>query len=245
LADEKIFSEQEVADIIRRAVELTEEDAQKAYVPGVTYEELRKIAGEVGVDARALSRAIDEARGKKGGKSPFKFVEEFERVVEGEFDPASFDELLDGVTPFASKGESGITQVGRSLKVSTWNGVGQSKVDVVSRNGRTKVKVRSNSLFQALYTLYPAIVGSAIAGVGLGEQGLGLLGAAIAAGLSTIGVLLFGKLARVGHERARRQADAISDKVAEGIAASEQAKRLGQPAPTSSQEQNVEQRQQT
>ena len=66
MPDERVFSEQEVSQILRRAVQISEEDSSQAYVPGITQSELERIAAEVGVDAEALSRAILEAGQKKG-----------------------------------------------------------------------------------------------------------------------------------------------------------------------------------
>ena len=96
MAHERVFSEQEVGQIIRRAVEITEEGSAQAYTPGVTRSELEKIATEVGVSSEALERAIEEARQHTGKRWPLRLTEEFERVVDGELDPSEFDLLTEG-----------------------------------------------------------------------------------------------------------------------------------------------------
>lgn len=212
---ERVFSEQEVAQIIKRAAEITEEGAEPTYVPGVTREELEKIAAEVGVSASALERAINEARERTHKRGPLRLTEEFERVVDGELDPSQFDVVLEGVKTFG-RGEP--TLVGRSLRADAWTGAGQAHIDVTSRNGRTKLKVKSNAFFEALMTLYPSFIATAITVGTLSAKGMGLLGAAIGAGVMTVGGLLCGKLIKVGHRNAERLADDIQSRIAGAVA---------------------------
>lgn len=48
----RIFSEQEASEILQRAAKLQEEDRESdpAYTPGITAEELERIAHEAGID---------------------------------------------------------------------------------------------------------------------------------------------------------------------------------------------------
>ncbi len=213
---QNVFSEQEVAEIIQRAAELSEEGvAASAYTPGITREELETIAREVGVTAGALDRAIQERlEAKPHPKKGIRFVEEFERVIDGELDPANFDVVLEDVKLLGTSGQAGATQVGRSLKASAWTGVSQAHIDVNSRNGRTKLKVRSNPLFQALMTLYPALIGSGILGGVLGEQGYVMAAALGACGLIAVGAAAFFKLLKVGHRRAGELANRLAGVIA-------------------------------
>ena len=212
---EHVFSEQEVSQIIHRAAQLTEEGAETTYVPGVTREELEKIAVEVGVSASALDRAINEARERTHKTGPLRLTEEFERVIDGELDPDQFDVVMDGVKTF---GHSGPAQIGRSLRASAWTGVGQANIDVTSRNGRTKVKVKSNAFFQCLMTLYPSVVATAMTAGGLAAHGQGLLAAAIGTAIITTGGLLCGKLIKVGHRKAEKLADDMQTRISEAVA---------------------------
>lgn len=218
MAQERVFSEQEVGQIIRRAVEIAEEGSGQAYTPGVTRPELEKIAAEVGVSPEALARAILEAGDRSGKKGPLHLTEEFERVVDGELDPGQFDILLEGVKPFSRAGQPGVAQVGRSFSMSTTTGVGQAKVDVTSRNGRTKLNVKSNALIQGIMTMFPSLIATVITVGALSEQGMGLVGAAIGIGVMTLGTLLFAKLTKVGHRNAERLADDLRDRIASTVA---------------------------
>ena len=60
MATEKIFSESEVAEIIRRAGELQEEKSEHGYVPGVNASELAQLAQEVGIQREFLELALRE-----------------------------------------------------------------------------------------------------------------------------------------------------------------------------------------
>ncbi|MBV6459674.1 MAG: hypothetical protein HONBIEJF_02825 [Fimbriimonadaceae bacterium] len=217
MADERVFSEQEVTQILRRAVALTEAGADKAYAPGVTIEELERIAAEVGVSPRALAQAILEQGAEPTKKGVLNLTEEFERVVAGEMDPAQYDVILDGLKPLANAGQPHASQIGRKLTASVWTGVGQAKIDVTSRNGRTKLSVKSNALFQGLMTLYPSLIGSIIAIASTADKGMAAVGLAIAACLMTVGSFAFTALTRIGHRRAEKIADDLRTRIASTI----------------------------
>jgi hypothetical protein len=217
MPDERVFSEQEVGHIIRRAVEISEEGPGHGYTPGVTLNELEKIAAEVGVPPDALARAIEEAGQRKGKRKAFRFVEEFERVVEGELQPENFDVLAEGVTPVGNIGQPTMAQFGRSASMSIWAGTGQAKVDVSSRNGRTRLRVRSNTSFQGLMTLYPGFIGAVIAVVVGSENGMSLVGLMIALPVVLLALFLFFVLGQKGHRKAEKLADGLRDRIADTI----------------------------
>ena len=218
MPDERVFSEQEVSEIIRRAVEITEQGAARDYVPGVTQSELERIASEVGVNPEALRRAIMEAGTRTGKRGLLHLTEEFERVIEGELDPALFDVVAEGVKTIGNAGQPAIAQVGRKLQMSAWTGMGQAKIDVTSRNGRTSLKVKSNALFQGLMTLHPAFITTLILMGTLSEKGMGLLAAGLGAGIMTVGVSMFTWLTKLGHRRAEKMADDLRERIENTIA---------------------------
>lgn len=218
MPEERVFSEQEVGQIIRRAVQLTEEDAAPSYKAGVTKHELEKIAKEVGVSPEALQRAILEAGEHKGKRGLFHLTEEFERVVEGELDPSQFDLITENVKTFGNAGQPAVAQVGRKMTMSAWTGVGQAKIDVTSRNGRTRVKVKSNALMQAIMTLHPGLITTLITVGSLSERGLGWLAAWIGFAIVTVAVFLFTVLTKKGHQKAEKMADDLRDRIAETLA---------------------------
>src|SRR6056297_3253368 len=62
---DKIYSEQEVASLIRRAVELESERArsgQSGSKEGLTIQDLEKIAADAGIDPELMREAADELR---------------------------------------------------------------------------------------------------------------------------------------------------------------------------------------
>lgn len=239
MPEERMYSEQEVAAILRRAIELTEQEGAK-YQPGVTREELMRVAEDVGVPLQALEQALLELGESKEARGPLQLSAEFERVVDGEVDPNQYDLIIEGVKPLQRGHSAGPSQVGRKLTMPAWNGVGQSQIELTAREGRTRIKVKSNALFQGLMTLYPAFMGSIIAMGALGERGMIGLGALLAAAFTTVGISLFGFLTRRGHEKSRELADELRDRVARTLA--QQAAPSQAAAKAQEEEQSLHQR---
>lgn len=233
--DRRVFSEQEVTEIITRATEISAAGKESAYIPGVTIEELERIAKEVGVDAAALMQAIEEQKEPRKQKSRTGFFEEFIRVVDGELSPDDFDLAIEGVSMMNGK-SSGTSQIGRTLHATAWTGVSQAFVDVQSRGGRTKIKVKSNPWMQALYTLHPAFMAALITAGSMGERGMGMLGTAIGVGLMVVGAVVFNVMRKVGHRKAEETADKIKANVEELID-----ERLSKPTTVVSQQGSPEQ----
>lgn len=213
MSGRRVFSEQEVVEIIKRATELSAEEVHDAYVPGVTLEELERIAKEVGISPQTLRNAIAERGTEPKQKDRFGFNEEFVRVVDGELDPDDFDLAIEGMRPIHGKHGAGTTQIGRSLRSSLWTGISQAHLNIQSRSGRTRIEIKSNPWMQALYTLHPAFMAALITTGAMGERGMGWLGAAIGAGLMVIGTVAFNWLRKAGHRRAEQSADKIKENV--------------------------------
>ncbi|HZH98018.1 MAG TPA: hypothetical protein VEX38_03530, partial [Fimbriimonadaceae bacterium] len=196
--DEKkrIFSEQEVGEIVRRAVQLQEQakDAE-LYTPGITREELSRIAREMGIDPKYLEMAIGTSKVSPDPKrGVFNLTQEFERVVDGELKQEDFDLLLEHVRARPGPHGPSIAQIGRTLSGRSTKGIFSSIIDVTSRKGRTKISVRSSPVFAYLVALHPAVIGSIIAMAAFGEQGSISAGIATAAGLLTVGGIAFKEL---------------------------------------------------
>lgn len=216
--EERIFSEQEVSQILNRAVELTEQQSERGYAPGITRQELERIAKEVGVSPNALLQAISELQGSVSNtKGTFHLSEEFERVIEGEMDPDMFDVILEDLKPLANAGQPHASQIGRKLSASIWTGISQAKIDVTARNGRTKLVVKSNSLYQGLMTLYPAVFGALISVGVLADHGKASMGVAIGGLILGAGVAAFTALTRLGHRKAEKIANDLRSRIAETL----------------------------
>ena len=139
--DTAVFSENEASEIVRLAVELQESSSELAhsYTPGITLDELRRVAAEVGVTEHFL----EEALRRKGKAAPATHADPFkgtyEKVIEGELRPEEFDILLDEFKSIPNV--PGPNQVGRTLRGKTVVGATQADVTITSRNGRTRLKI--------------------------------------------------------------------------------------------------------
>lgn len=213
---QEIYSEQEAAEILRRAVELNENAVGEAdYQPGITREALERIADEVGVSVQFLQQAIIEAGTVESRKGPLHLTEETERVVDVELHPDDFDVVASQLKPFSNAGQPAFAQIGRSLRGSAWTGVSQAEIEISSRSGRTKIKVKSTPLFAFLLGVLPAfMIGLITMGV-LAESGQVAQGILSATGVAVAGLFAFRKLLQAGHERARRLAERIKQIVVE------------------------------
>lgn len=216
----RVFSEQEVAEIIRRAAELQEHssDRQADYRLGVTRDELERAAQEVGVAPEFLKQAIEEKLAGVRPRRGFAIAPEEERVVEGEIDPKDFDLILEHLPVRASRRHP-VTQVGHYMSLRARNGIGIAGVDIHSRNGRTRIRVKPIPIFEAILTFYPAFLATMIAAAPLAEAGQGLLSALIATLAWGGAIFGFLGLTRKARHNASRLADTLVTAVSEEIAA--------------------------
>ncbi len=209
----RVFSEKEAAEIVQRAVALQESagDHARAYVPGVTLDELKRIAEEAGIDPKYIEVAL-ESQVREGQKGPLHFTEEFERVVDGELPPEDFDVVMEHVR--SANTQRPLVQVGKSLQGQIWTGWGLASLNVSSRNGRTRIHVKSNAFLPFMTTMYPCLIGSIIASAAMAERGLVLAGLGVAAGVLSAGLVGFKALLNKGHDAARKATDRLEEAVA-------------------------------
>jgi hypothetical protein len=219
--DRRVFSEQDVGDIVRRAAELQEQSSERSltYKPGITREQLERVAQEVGVDAEFLHKAISEHAelGAQGGKRPFTLLPTEERVVEGELDPANFDLILSQVKARGSRNRPA-RQIGRSLEAQVWTGAGLASLHVTSRNQRTRIRLKSFPLFELMGTLYPAFIATAVGGSILASSGHLGAAAAVAAGAMTSAAVGLRFWMRRSVRALRRLADKVDRITSEEVA---------------------------
>lgn len=157
--DRKIFSEQEAADLIVAAAKLQEAEGDgPSYKAGVSWEEMQRMAADVGVDPDYLRKALT---GQTSGSTQVKkkrrtflgmpFSEDFERVVDAELPPENFDVIA---SEFYNPGYGGGTHgggmggpsvIGRMMKGQFYEGIVYGSLEVSSRHGRTRIKATSSS----------------------------------------------------------------------------------------------------
>lgn len=214
---DRVYSEQEVAELMKRAVALQEgsKESTNAYRPGVTREELVRAAEEMGVEPRFLEQAISE---KLLGNTPrgHPVFQEEQRVVEGELDPADFDIIL-GAIRTASSRRHPVTQVGRTLSARAMTGSGIARLEVTSRNGRTRINVKPFPVLEVIGTFYPAFLVSMIAGGQLSHAAPGVA-TAVAAGAFAAAALVCRAWLSRSRTAASRLADRLQGVISEHVA---------------------------
>lgn len=238
----RIFSEQEASEILQRAAKLQEDDrdSHSSYTPGITEDELERIAHEAGIDPNFLRRAMEKATSSEKKNTKVQLEQVFERVVEGEIEPENFDLVIEdvraGQRQRQSGNQGGIQQIGRRIFGTVMCGPAIGKMNITSRNGRTRIEVRTGPFFPLFLSLYPPFIISLVAIAVTAERAPGI-GAAIAAILLTGAFPLAKFLLRRGHKAGEELADSLSAKAQEAvdIQNSELQKRLAQstPAPAS------------
>jgi hypothetical protein len=217
MADEKkVFSEQELGDIVQRAAELQEQSTERSlhYTPGVTREQLERVAQEVGVAPEFLRRALEE---RMEPRRVGRVLRDEDRVVAGELDPSDFDLILAGVRVHRSR-DHAATQIGRTLRARVWTGSGLANLEVTSRNEHTRLRVKAFPWFEVMGTLYPAFLANIMGALPLAVHGHGVASAALAAGAATAAALGFRFWIRRSNRAVTRLADRLAGNVAEELA---------------------------
>ncbi|MBX3097587.1 MAG: hypothetical protein KF812_12065 [Fimbriimonadaceae bacterium] len=232
----RVFSEEQAAEILQRAARLQEaENSGTPYTPGITEAELARIATEAGIDSAFLNQALAGMSEPEQKERLLKFVNEAVRVVEGELDPEDFDLIVDGL-PTTSHNKMGrnLTQIGRQVSGTVWVKQSNANLEVKSRNGRTRISVKTNPFFPLFGTLYPAFIGSVMAIAIASENNVPWVGAAIAAGLiaaASIGAPLWLKAT---HRAGEALADDLAEKAKNAIGPLEE--NLNRATPVMSEE---------
>ncbi len=190
--EERKFTDQEVREILKKAVEKA---PSRALVKseGLSLAELKAIGGEVGIDPDRLEDAARSVALGKGDR-PNRLVGaatilNYERRVEGELDPAETPEVLSLIRRImGTQGE--VDEIHGSLEWRTKGDSGERYVTLFSRDGTTTVRGSANLNNAAVLTYLPAgIIGVILTVVGFvtaAESG-SLMGFAF--GLSVIPIL--------------------------------------------------------
>ena len=140
---ERFVSEQEAGRILEKAARLQEasRDGGDGSSPGISISELERIAAEAGIDATFLKSALAEPVPPNVKRSFLGQVEEREAVIEGELSEDGWE----GINEFLIKQGRFLTLTStprnKSIRMlEFW--LSDSKLDVTSRNGRTRVSLR-------------------------------------------------------------------------------------------------------
>jgi hypothetical protein len=212
MSEHQFFSEQEATEVIKRAAALQERlHSTSTDIPGLTREELIRIAGEMGLSAEAVEQAI--AAGDEKELRHGMFSTSYQRVVNRGLEPEDFDLVHDLVGP--RKGREGVRQMGRTLSGRVSRGIGYGQVEITSRKGRTRIEVTSSPLVAVLLALYPGVVGALISLAYLARDGQMVAGIAAGLGFLGVGALAFRFLLGHGQARMKALADELKRKIEE------------------------------
>ena len=168
--DERKFTDQEVREILKKAVEKAPSRAL-VKTEGLSLAELKAIGEEVGIDPARLEGAA-RAVSLEGSDRPNRFIGaptilNFERKVEGEFDPEDTPEILSLIRrTMGHQGE--VDEIHGSLEWSAKAESGDRYVTLSSRDGSTTIRSSANLTGAAVITYLPAgILGFITSLVGL------------------------------------------------------------------------------
>ena len=170
--DERRFSDQEVREILKRAVERA---PSRALVKneGLSLSELKAIGAEVGIDPDRLEDAA-RAVAAKGIQRPHRLLGaptnlNFERKAVGTIDPDDAPEVLAVIR--RTMGQQGdAAEIRGSLEWSTKGDSGERFVTVTSRDGTTTIQASANLTNAAVLTYLPVgILGILSSIVGLAK----------------------------------------------------------------------------
>jgi hypothetical protein len=228
------FNEKEVAQIIKRASELQQEESPVESSAGMSLVELEQVAREAGLDPALVRRAATDLDTSVSDKRPSAFVGAptalmLERTIDGEVPADEYEALVLEIQRELG-GVGSASTFGRSLQW-TMRGVDRRRVSsrivqvtVTPRNGRTTIRIEE-PLGQLAGGLFGGLMGglgggtSGIAfGIGMGvfnsaPVAVGIIGAMIS-GSYLLARTVFGRMVRGRGEGLQRLMSRLADHVA-------------------------------
>lgn len=215
------FDEEEFGLILRRAAELQERGPEAvARHRGVTLEEMRQIAAEVGIDPVFVDRAVaqlperwEEDRNVLVG-APYGW--HLRRVVDGRVPEAELGRLLDAMRAvMKQKGE--VAEVFGALEWSHDDELGPVLVRISPADGETHVEVSARRGGEAGLLYGVGVTAGTLAGGAALAEAVGLHGAGLAAAFVATGLGSWMSVRAVWHHlsaRWERKLRALADRVA-------------------------------
>jgi len=194
----RLYGEQEIGHILKRATELQHAEPSPPSMGGMTLAELEEIAIEAGIDPRHLRRA---AMDLDSGTSEPQFWDrvvgeqlqlERETVIPGELPESGFERVVSVIQRTAHEhGQPSL--LGRTLtwRAETPNKTRTIQVVVNARGGETRIRIEER-LNQFAGGLFGGTLGGIGGGVGMGlglPLGIEVFGSALFAVAFPIGIL--------------------------------------------------------
>lgn len=196
-----VFSEKEVSDILQKAVRLQEEGGGSEYTPGVTYDELVRIAVEAGIDKDCLLKAIESPAEPGPKQSLFNLIEEQDKVLDGELDVEGLGELMDQVRELVKLQRA--QTFGKSIEAQAWRGGICGTLKVSSKRGRTRISFRQIPFVAYFTGLHLPLILSIPTAITLGVTGHALAAVLVPLAMLAAGGSVFYLVAQAGKRKAR------------------------------------------
>lgn len=168
--DERRFTDEEFALVLRKAVELQERTAERSTSRGgLSLADMQQIAREAGIDPKLIADAtalLPNARaggggGFVGGATKYRL----ETTVAGELPEESYDRIVEAIRRGAEhQGE--ISRPLRGLEWTVQGEISQLSVNVTPRDGETSIQVvadRGSAVFLVFFLSFMAWVITTVA----------------------------------------------------------------------------------
>jgi hypothetical protein len=218
---ERRYTDRDVALILRRAAEIDRKSTPDAPVRGLSVGELQEIAGEVGINPEAVTRAAAEFEGRRGLEpatllGPGQSLGELVRTVDQQISAqGSVSEALGSVRWSSS---------GRFLRHQVSFEPSRDET-IVRVEERYEGQVRT--MIHAIPTAYAAMIGLVLGIEGIGGAVPGVLLALFFAALAwVVGGFIWGGVSRRSGRRAHELADTLVAEASRLPAAGEMAAEL-------------------
>ena len=202
---ERRFTDEEVREVLRRAVEDVPGTAL-ASGDGLTLSELEAIGAEVGIDAERIERAVwsmDHAPGQSGGRllgGPRLLS--VRRKVPGEVPEGAAPEVLAAIRRHLGRAGD-VSEVGGAIEWRATGEVGEQHVSVATRDGSTTITASANLSSAAVLAYLPpgmlagiaSLVGFVVSANDANELGM-ILSLAVVPAVLGLARTLFGRFTR-------------------------------------------------
>ncbi len=233
---ERRYTDRDVALILRRAAEIDRKSTPDAPVRGLSVGELQEIAGEVGINPEAVTRAAAEFEGRRGLEPATLLgpglVRREIRGLGRELSRESLGELVRTVDQQISAQGS----VSEALGSVRWSSSGRflrHQVSFEPSRDETIVRVEERyegqvrTMIHAIPTAYAAMIGLVLGIEGIGGAVPGVLLALFFAALAwVVGGFIWGGVSRRSGRRAHELADTLVAEASRLPAAGEMAAEL-------------------
>ncbi len=213
---ERFVSEREAGRILERAARLQEasRDGADGYSPGISISELERIAAEAGIDATFLKSALAEPLPPNIKRSFLGQVEEREVVIDGELSEDGWEELNEFLTKQGRFVTLTSTPRTKSIQIAdSW--LSNSKLNVTSRKGRTRVVFRQSAQLAYFAGLHTPLILLIVLLVNFPAPGQPLwLALSVFGAVLGLGVLLYSYILRLTRRKGLEFFQGLSDVVA-------------------------------